>query len=125
MERYVCPSCGKVVIGKDIPEVDGITQFERNGLHGSRKRNIIKLLSSKGARETLEFLNQHGKAQFTDMKACIPAPSLSNRLRELLAAKLINHHFTRMEKRREWYEITERGRKILQLLEEIERTAPF
>jgi predicted transcriptional regulator len=40
-------------------------------------------------------------------------------LRELLIFGLLEHHIKKEEKRTEWYTITERGKKVAELLKEI------
>jgi len=39
-------------------------------------------------------------------------PTLNERVKQLLEYNLIEHHLERKELRREWYSITEKGRKI-------------
>ncbi len=40
-------------------------------------------------------------------------PTLNTRLKQLLEFNLITHHLEKKELRKEWYEITEKGRKVL------------
>ena len=78
-----------------------------------REKDFLKLLSAKGTREILEFMNQHGTVQYKQMMQFVNTPTLNQRLRELLIFGLISHHLERVETRREWYEITEKGKHVL------------
>ncbi len=80
----------------------------------NRERDFLKLLGAKGTREILEFMNQHGTVHYRQMMGFVNTPTLNQRLRELLIFGLISHHCERIERRREWYEITEKGKHVLE-----------
>ena len=77
-------------------------------MHANNKHNL-----------TLHYLNEKGEAQYTDLIQLIDVVSLNTRLKQLLHFGLVEHHLERLELRREWYTITEKGRKILNRLNEI------
>ena len=89
---------------------DGVVMKEES------EKRFLKLLGAKSTKQILEFLNQHGTAQYNQLMEFVNAPTLNARLRELLVFGLVSHHFERVEKKREWYEITEKGKKVLQHL---------
>ena len=60
-----------------------------------------------------------GKANYQQLCQFINTHTLNTRLRELLIYGLIQHHMQRLERREEWYEITEKGRKALYHLKEL------
>ena len=66
-----------------------------------REEDLLKLVGSKGTITILRFLNE--------------------RLRKLLDFNLINHHVDKKAVRKEWYEITEKGRSILKTMEDMIR----
>lgn len=45
--------------------------------------------------------------------------TLNKRVKQLLDFNLISHHLEKKDVRKEWYEITEKGKKTLEILEEM------
>jgi DNA-binding HxlR family transcriptional regulator len=82
-----------------------------------REEQFLKLISSRSARDILQYLNEHDTAQHADLNAFINTSTLNMKLNELLALDLITHHLDKSGIRKEWYTITEKGKKILQCLE--------
>jgi len=85
------------------------------------KRELLALLESKDTKEILQYLRKQGEVQYTNFDLSISPPTLNTRLRKLLKFGLIEHCIAKQPKRREWYEITEKGRRVLQSLEDIIR----
>lgn len=82
------------------------------------EEDLIKLLTSKGAMEVLEYIHQHNEFHREDMKEFCGIRTLDARLRELNSLGLIR----RLEKgqnRVERYSITDRGEKVLQVIESL------
>lgn len=75
---------------------------------------FIKLLGLTASIRILELLEGTEKAHYSEMSSAINSRTLYLRLSQFMNLGLIKHHFIREEKREEWYEITERGRKALQ-----------
>ena len=88
-------------------------------MNETREMELLALLGSKGTKEILQYLCKHGKVQYKEFDLSISVPTLSKHLVKLLKFNLVDHCMTRDTKRREWYEITEKGRKILEHLEEM------
>ncbi len=84
-----------------------------------REETFLKLLGAKGTKQILEFIGQHDTAQYRQLMGFVNTPTLNARLRDLLIFGLICHHLERIETRREWYELTEKGKKVLQHLQEM------
>ena len=84
-----------------------------------RKDDFLKLIFSKHTINILRYLNEHKTGQFKDLMEFVNAVTLYNRMKQLLHYNLITHHVDKKELRREWYELTEKGRKVLQILESI------
>lgn len=80
--------------------------------------NFLRMISAKSAIEILEFLSDHSETQYKEMQEFVNTHTLNLRLSELLNYSLIQHYLQRSE-RIEWYEITEKGRKILHYLREL------
>ncbi|MGD2247392.1 MAG: winged helix-turn-helix transcriptional regulator [Candidatus Methanofastidiosia archaeon] len=86
----------------------------------TKNEKIIKILGFTGTIFILEYMDAHTKTQYKDLNKTIAAYTLNCRLQELLDSNLIEHHFERKEKRKEWYEITEKGRKVLQIIQKLQ-----
>ncbi len=86
-----------------------------------RRDRFFKILVLKGTRDILKFLVEHGSAHYKQLEPFASTYTLSTRLRDLLDFKLIEHHFVKDDVRREWYEPTEKGRKVLQCLDDMEK----
>ena len=84
-----------------------------------REEQFIKLITSKRARDILQYLNERETAQHADLDAFMNTSTLNMKLNELLAFDLITHHLDKSGIRKEWYTITEKGKKILQYMEEM------
>lgn len=84
------------------------------------KERFFKLVGAKGTNKILEFLSEHDTAQYKDLIVFSSSPALNKRLRELVAFNLIEHHIERIGKRKEWYSITEKGRKAFECMSTLE-----
>jgi DNA-binding HxlR family transcriptional regulator len=86
-----------------------------------REKEFLKLITSRGTIGILRYLKEHETGQYHHFNQFIFTATLNDRLRQLLRFNLINHYFVKegMIKRKEWYEITEKGREVLQILEDI------
>jgi DNA-binding HxlR family transcriptional regulator len=82
----------------------------------TKNEKIIKILGFTGTIFILEYMDAHTRTQYKELNKTLAAYTLNCRLQELLDSKLIEHHFVRKETREEWYEITEKGRKVLQII---------
>lgn len=76
----------------------------------------LKLLTTPKAIEVLRFIDQHGKTQYKDLKGIAAASTLNSRIDDLLELGVIECFKAGSES---WYEITEKGKKALQLVEKM------
>ncbi|KYK36391.1 MAG: winged helix-turn-helix transcriptional regulator [Theionarchaea archaeon] len=98
---------------------------EKDGMTGKRNKNFLKLLGSKGTADILLYLEEHGATQHKEFDLPISRFTLDERLRQLLKFGLITHRLTRENVKKEWYEITDAGRKTVKHLKRlIEISAP-
>ena len=76
----------------------------------------------KGTVDILKLINNKGKTQYKDLiiSINISVSTLNIRLKQLLHSKLITHHIIRDPERNEYYEITEKGEKILKVFLDFE-----
>ena len=83
---------------------------------------FLYTLGLKGAVKILKYLKEHGKGQYKDLiKLDLIVSTLNERVRQLIEMGLISHNITLLEKRREWYTLTEKGEKALKLVLESEK----
>ncbi len=78
-------------------------------------RELLRILGLTGTWEILHFLFENGTGSYLDSRQSINTHTLNTRLNALIEYRLIVHHQVR-NPRREWYEITEKGREIFRLL---------
>ena len=81
--------------------------------------SFFKLISLKGTRDILNYLNEHNTAQHASLNTLMSAATLNAKLIELLEFGLIEHHLEKEDVRKEWYTITEKGKRFLQLLADL------
>ena len=86
-----------------------------------REEDLLKLVGSKGTITILRFLNELGSAQYKHLHEFMNEHTLNERLRKLLDFNLINHYMDKKAVRKEWYEITEKGKNILKIMEDMIR----
>ncbi len=78
-------------------------------------RQLLRILGLTGTWDILHFLFENGTGSYLDFRQSINTHTLNMRLNALIEYNLIVHHQVR-NPRREWYEITEKGREIFRLL---------
>ena len=83
-----------------------------------REKDFLKLLGLSGTIDILFYLNKHGQGQYENFNSLVSISTLNKRLSQLLEFGLISHHSTR-EDAEEWYEITEKGRKVVEHLKRL------
>ena len=86
-----------------------------------KEEEFLKLISLKGTIDILRYLNEHGTGQYKDLIELVNEVTLYNRVKQLLEFDLIIHHLNKKDIRKEWYVLSKKGRKILQVLEDIIR----
>jgi DNA-binding HxlR family transcriptional regulator len=84
-------------------------------------KGILTVIGSTGTVYILEYLHTHTQTQYKELNRELVPHTLNARLRELLMYKLIEHHLERKDTRKEWYEITEKGKRVLQLMRKLQK----
>jgi DNA-binding HxlR family transcriptional regulator len=84
------------------------------------KEDFFRFLINENTRQILEFISGNGNTRHKEMMSCINLYFLSTKLGKLLASGLICHHFERTDRRREWYTLTDKGRRVLECLHTLE-----
>jgi len=70
------------------------------------EKNERKVLRMLCASIVLDFTGKQGTRQYTELERFISYQPLNLPLKELLDHRLIEHYLERIEKKREWYELT-------------------
>ncbi len=78
-------------------------------------QGLIRLLGLSGTWNILHLLFKNGRGTYKEFTQSTNTRALNMRLNELIEHNLIEHRQVR-NPRREWYEITERGREIFGLV---------
>jgi len=91
-------------------------------MNEEKEKEFLKLIGLTGTIVVLRHLNEHGSRHYKDLQEHINTHTLNQRLRTLLHFNLVEHHYVRDEKKKEWYTITGTGRKVLTLIEEMIKT---
>ncbi|MBU7045165.1 MAG: winged helix-turn-helix transcriptional regulator [Theionarchaea archaeon] len=86
-----------------------------------KEEDFLKMLGLKATKRILEYLEENGTAQYKQLQQFVNTHTLNTRMKELLDFDLVQHHLVREDVRREWYEVTEKGKKVLHYLREIIR----
>ncbi|MBU6997086.1 MAG: winged helix-turn-helix transcriptional regulator [Theionarchaea archaeon] len=84
-----------------------------------REKEFLRLLGLKSTLEILVYMDEHEAFQYTEMQHFVTTHTLNNRLRQLRELGIIEHHFMREDLRKEWYEPTEKGKRIIEYLKDL------
>ena len=85
------------------------------------KRTLIEVIGLVATAEILKKANEKGTAKYMAFKSFASYSTLNIRLLQLTQLGLLKHNIVRDEERREeWYIITEKGKKVLQILERLQ-----
>lgn len=78
-------------------QLQNLALFEPNKCFHDRKKRerLYELLSAKGTKQVLEFLNQHKTAQYSRVMEFVNTPALNDWLRKLLIYGVIGNIKTR------------------------------
>ncbi len=82
-----------------------------------KREDFLKLAVSECTIDILRYLNEHGTGQYKDFVEFVSVDTLRDRVNRLLGYNLIKH--LEEEPGTEQYELTDDGRKVLQIMEEI------
>lgn len=87
-----------------------------------KKKDFFVVLGRKATKKMLEFLDEHDDVQYKDLMQFASSFTLNRILKELMEFGLIKGYYVvdDVKEKKEWYEITEKGKKILQCLRELE-----
>lgn len=84
-----------------------------------KKEAFLNMIGSKGAIRILQLLNTKGEMRYKDFQEFLNTHTLNARIKNLLSYDLIQHHIIREEIRKEWYTTTDKGKEVLDLLDQL------
>ena len=84
--------------------------------------NFKEFFRVLGLTFTLDLLKsiQEGKNQYKDFRTFMAVATINLRLRQLINLGIIEHHIEKKSKRKEWYTLTEKGKRILETIMRLE-----
>ena len=84
---------------------------------------LKELLRVLGFTATIDILDsiKKGKNQYKHFIPFASIATLNKRTKQLINLGIIEHHLTREEKRREWYTLTEKGKRIVRITTNLEK----
>jgi predicted transcriptional regulator len=85
-----------------------------------KKIGYFVVLGRSSTKKILEFLDEHDTVGYKELMQFATPFSLNRLLRELMNFDLIEYYYVNKDIKKEWYEITGKGKKILQCLKELE-----
>ncbi len=87
-----------------------------------KKKSYFVVLGRSSTKKILEFLDEHehDTVGYKELMQFATPFSLNRLLRELMNFDLIRYYYVNTDIKKEWYELTEKGKKILQCLKELE-----
>lgn len=84
-----------------------------------KEETHLKIVCSKGSWNILKYIVQEGSAQHKDLQPFVSTYTLNKRLKDFRDYDLIRHCFVKDDVRKEWYEPTEKGKEVFQLLKRV------
>lgn len=88
-----------------------------------KKEAFLKKIGSKGTIRILQLLEAKGEMRYKDLQEFLNTHTLNARIKDLLSYNLIQHHIIREEIRKEWYTTTDKGKEVLDLLDQLTEVA--
>ena len=82
------------------------------------KEHFLRLAVSEDTIDILRYLNEHGTGQYKDFMEFVNVDTLHDRIDQLLEFDLITHH-SEEEPGIKQYELKDKGRKVLQIMNDI------
>ena len=111
------------VKGKDSLGIDEGKDEDRDtdGKMGDKElRRFFTVLGLVSALDILKSL-QKGEKQFMEFLSIASSRTAYVRTKELIKLGIIEHHLEKEPKRKEWYTLTERGKRVLRALIRLEK----
>ena len=111
------------VKGKDNLGIDEAKDEDRDtdGKLGDKElRRFFKVLGSVSIRDIMKSL-QEGEKQFMEFFSIASSKTAYVRTKELIKMGIIENHLEKEPKRKEGYNLTERGKRILEVVIRLEK----
>lgn len=93
--------------------IEGVTMEDKD------IREFHKVLGLTATVDILKSIEQ-GRGQYKDFLQIAGVAIINRRIRQLIDLKIIEHHFEREHKRREWYTLTKKGKRVVKAINRLE-----
>ncbi|KYK32136.1 MAG: hypothetical protein HXS48_14000 [Theionarchaea archaeon] len=109
--------------GKDSLGIDEGRDEGTNTDRETDDQDLKEFFRVLGLTATVEILKsiQKGKNQYLDFFTTASVSTINERIKQLITLGIIQHHLGREPKRKEWYTLTERGKRVLKAIVRLER----
>jgi DNA-binding HxlR family transcriptional regulator len=86
-------------------------------------KQLKEFLRVLGFTATVDILNsiEEGNNQYKHFIPFASISTLNERVKQLEALGIIEHHLAREDKRREWYTLTRKGKKVVKVITKLEK----
>jgi len=105
----------------DTKSDPGAREKKINLVFKEKKKDFFIVLGRSSTKKILEFLDSHKNVQLDDLTQFATSFTLKKLVQELMKFNLIKCYVQMDNEKKVWYELTEKGEKILQALRELER----
>jgi len=107
-------------------ESSGIGQKRDEGRNTDREtedQDIKEFFRVLGLTATVDVLKsiQKGESQYMDFVKFMSTGTINSRIRQFINLGIIKHHFGRERKRKEWYTLTKKGKRIVKAVIKLEK----
>ncbi|MBU7028079.1 MAG: winged helix-turn-helix transcriptional regulator [Theionarchaea archaeon] len=109
--------------GKGSSGIDEGRDEGRNTDRETEDQNLKEFFRVLGLTATVDVLKsiQEGESQYMDFAKFMSTGTISSRIRQLISLGIIKHHFGRERKRKEWYTLTKKGKRIVKAVIRLEK----
>ena len=99
---------------------DPDTRGKKTNLAKKKQKDFFIVLGRSSTKKILEFLDSHKNVQLDDLTQFATSFSLKKFFQELMEFNLIKCYIQMDNEKKVWYQLTEKGIKILHALRELE-----
>ncbi len=107
--------------GSSDTKSDPVTRVKKINFVKEKQKDFFIVLGRSSTKKILEFLDSHKNVQLDDLTQFATLFTLKRLFQELMEFNLIKCYIQMDNEEKVWYQLTEKGTKILHALRELER----
>jgi len=97
-----------------------VTRVKKTNFVKEKQKDSFIVLGRRSTKKILEFLDSHKNVQLEDLTQFATSFTLKRLFQELMEYNLIKCYIQMDNEKKVWYQLTEKGTKILHALRELE-----